>query len=121
MDLEHIGIGVRTELMEQTLRFYQQVFGWSQIREHPGGIVFLRDGRGGCIEFFPRDATPINPPHHLAFRVASDFTSVVDALDAAGVEREEPRQTPVGDTVVYFRDPGGNYCQAIQRVEPLPP
>lgn len=121
MQLEHVGIAVRADRFQATLEFYEDVLLWRRVRQNPGDFIFLADGNGGRIEFFPRESEPIDAPHHLAFEASLESIDVlVDRLQRAGVESQPPRVTPAGDTVVYFHDPAGNYCQIIARPEPLP-
>jgi len=120
MHLEHVGIAVSPDHFQATVAFYEQVLGWNPIRTNPGGEIFLSDGDGGRVELFSRDVEPLSAPHHVAFVVAKEeMESVVARLDESGVPHEPSRRTPAEDTVLYFHDPAGNYCQVIVRAEPL--
>jgi catechol 2,3-dioxygenase-like lactoylglutathione lyase family enzyme len=120
--LEHVGIGAARDRFEATIRFYEQVFGWHRIKENPGDLAFLGDGKGGRLEILARDEPPLSMPHHLAFAVdAADFEATVAALRASGVPVQEPTTNPFGDTMIFFRDPAGNAAQIVSRVEPLAP
>jgi predicted enzyme related to lactoylglutathione lyase len=118
--LEHVGIGAARNRFEETVRFYEQVFGWHRIKEQPGELAFIGDGRGGRLEVMARDEPPLTLPHHLAFVVdVTDFETTLAALRASGVQVQEPATNPFGDTMIFFTDPAGNVAQIVRRKEPL--
>lgn len=120
--LEHVGIGAARDRFEETVRFYEQVFGWHRIKENPGDLAFVGDGQGGRLEILARDAPPLAMPHHLAFVVdPADFEATLAALRTSGVPVQEPAKNPFGDTMVFFSDPAGNMAQIVSRLEPLAP
>ena len=82
--LEHVGIVIPPEKREETMQFYQSVFGWQIVREMPG-VAFVGDGSGGRIEFLFNDKGPMAPPNHLAFSVSLDeFDSLMEKIKATG-------------------------------------
>lgn len=114
--LEHVGIGVTQDKFEETLAFYERVFGWGRIRENPGDFTFISDGAGGRIELLVRDTGPIASPHHLAFVVdLGAMEAAMAALREAGARYDPPVTTPAGDQLLYFTDPAGNYMQIVAR------
>lgn len=118
--LEHVGLGARRDVYEATVRFYEQVFGWHQLRELPGELTFVGDGAGARLEIFPTDSPPMVDPHHLAFSVEADeFEAVRDALRQAGSAPEEPFVNEFGDRISFFDDPAGNRGQIVARKAPL--
>jgi predicted enzyme related to lactoylglutathione lyase len=118
--LEHVGIGAARAKFDETVRFYEQVFGWHRVRENPGHFTFIGDGQGGRLEILPNDAPPLASPHHLAFGVAmADFDATVAALKAAGAPVEAPTESPAGDRLCFFTDPAGNRAQIVARKEAL--
>jgi predicted enzyme related to lactoylglutathione lyase len=120
--LEHVGIGARRDKYEETISFYEKVFGWHRIKEQPGELAFIGDGKGGRLEILARDEPPLIMPHHLAFVVEStDFEVTLGALRATGVPVQEPIKNPFGDTMVFFSDPAGNVAQIVSRLTPLAP
>jgi catechol 2,3-dioxygenase-like lactoylglutathione lyase family enzyme len=120
--LEHVGIGAARDRFEETIRFYEQVFGWHRIKENPGDLAFIGDGQGGRLEILARDQPPLTLPHHLAFAVHSaGFEATVAALRASGVPVQEPTTNAFGDTMIFFTDPAGNAAQIVSRLEPLAP
>ncbi len=120
--LEHVGLGAARGKYEETIRFYEQVFGWHRIKESPGELAFIGDGAGGRLEILANDAPPLPNPHHLAFVVAPDqFDATMEALRAAGAQLDEPMTNPFGDRLLFFSDPAGNRAQIVGRVEPLAP
>jgi catechol 2,3-dioxygenase-like lactoylglutathione lyase family enzyme len=120
--LEHVGIGAARDRFEETIRFYEQVFGWHLIKEQPGDLAFIGDGRGGRLEILARDEPPLIMPHHLAFAVEpADFEPTLAALRATGVSIQDPTTNAFGDTLIFFTDPAGNMAQIVSRVAPLAP
>ena len=120
--LEHVGLGAARGKYEETIRFYEQVFGWHRIKESPGQLAFIGDGEGGRLEVIVDDAPPLPKPHHLAFGVdPNEFDSMMEALRAAGARVDEPMTNPFGDRMVFFSDPAGNRAQVVGRLEPLAP
>jgi predicted enzyme related to lactoylglutathione lyase len=120
--LEHVGIGAARAKFEETIRFYEQVFGWHRIKERAGELAFIGDGAGGRLELLANDAPPVAAPHHLAFVVAmEDFDTTAVALREAGASVREPTTNAFGDRMLFFTDPAGNYAQIVGRLEPLAP
>jgi catechol 2,3-dioxygenase-like lactoylglutathione lyase family enzyme len=120
--LEHVGIGAARDRFEETVRFYEQVFGWHRIKENPGDMTFVGDGQGGRLEILARDQPPLAMPHHLAFVVdPAAFEATVAALRASGVPVQEPTKNAFGDTMIFFADPAGNAAQIVSRLEPMAP
>ena len=120
--LEHVGLGAARGKYEETIRFYEQVFGWHRIKESPGELAFIGDGAGGRLEILANDAPPLPNPHHLAFVVAPDqFDATMEALRAAGAQLDEPMTNAFGDRLLFFSHPAGNRAQIVGRVEPLAP
>ena len=120
--LEHVGLGATREKYEETIRFYERVFGWHRIKESPGQLAFIGDGEGGRLELLNNGAPPLPAPHHLAFVVDPDqFDATMDSLREAGATVEEPSTNPFGDRLLFFNDPAGNRAQIVGRVEPLAP
>lgn len=119
--LEHVGIGMAAEHFDATVSFYERVLGFHRVREQPGSIVFLGDGKGGRLELMVKDCGPIATPHHLAFVVAlADFDRVAERVRESGAPLEPPSDNAFGDQAVFFQDPAGNRCQVIARLEALP-
>lgn len=122
--LEHVGIGASRATYEETIRFYEEVFGWHRIKAMPGVLAaFVGDGTGGRLEIFVSDAPPLAHPHHLAFGVAwDDFPILAERLRAAGATMDAPYENhPMGDRLIFFTDPAGNRAQIVGRREPLEP
>src|SRR4051794_13677992 len=93
--LEHVGIVVNPAKREETVRFYEQIFGWHTLREMPG-VMFVGDGSGGRIEFLFNDsAGPMNAPNHLAFVVPlEEFDQIAARIKETGVPMDEPMTNP---------------------------
>jgi predicted enzyme related to lactoylglutathione lyase len=118
--LEHVGVVVNPAKRDETVQFYEQVFGWHTVREIPGAM-FIGDGGGGRIEFLFNDsAGPMNAPNHLAFVVPiDDFDQIAERIRATGVPMDPPGTNPAG-RILFFYDPAGNRAQIVGRPEPMP-
>lgn len=118
--LEHVGIGARRDRYEETVRFYETVFGWRRLREQPRILTFVGDDAGGRFEIFATDKAPLRAPHHVAFAVSlDDFDRVTAALVAAGATLDEPFINDFGDRILYFTDPAENRAQIVGCIAPL--
>ncbi|HUG13803.1 MAG TPA: VOC family protein [Thermomicrobiales bacterium] len=118
--LEHVGIPARGERFDQTVAFYQRVFGWNVVREVTGGqrLTFLSDGQGGMLEILDVDGPGIPNPAHLAFMVPiAEFDSTREQLSDKGVAFDTTTVTVSGDHLAYFNDPAGNRAQLVGRVQ----
>jgi predicted enzyme related to lactoylglutathione lyase len=118
--LEHVGIPARGDLFDQTVHFYQQVFGWTVVREMTGAqrLTFMSDGQGGMLEILDVDGPGIPNPAHLAFMVPiAEFDSTREQLAEKGVAFDPTTVTPAGDHLAYFNDPAGNRAQLVGRVQ----
>lgn len=118
--LEHVGIGAQRDRYEETVRFYESVFGWRRLREQPGILTFVGDDAGGRFEIFATDKAPLRAPHHVAFAVSlDDFDRVSEALRSAGATLDEPFINDFGDRILSFTDPADNSAQIVGRIVPL--
>jgi predicted enzyme related to lactoylglutathione lyase len=120
--LEHIGLPGGTQRFDETVRFYEEVFGWRKVREaNEGKTIFLSDGRGGTLELAKRDGMGITAPCHLAFAVSADeFERMYRQLGAYGVGFTRPvATTSDGGQQVFFQDPAGNTCQLVGRIQEI--
>jgi predicted enzyme related to lactoylglutathione lyase len=120
--LEHVGIPARGELFDQTVQFYQQVFGWTLVREMTGSnrLAFVSDGQGGVLEILDVEGDGIPNPAHLAFMVPlPEFEATRERLAELGVAFDPVNITGAGDHLAYFSDPAGNRAQLVGRKTPL--
>lgn len=120
--LEHVGIAAGGELFDQTVSFYERVFGWTRVREvgPPNRLCFVSDGQGGMLEILDVEGGGIPNPAHLAFMVPLDqYDATRDRLAEAGVAFDPTIQTVSGDKLGYFNDPAGNRAQLVGRATPL--
>jgi predicted enzyme related to lactoylglutathione lyase len=114
--LEHVGLGTSQETYEQTVSFYETVFGWHRIRELAGELTFLGDGHGGRFEIFPSSSEIRSNPTHLAFAVpAAEFDAVLRRAGLGGATLDEPYVNEFDDRIGYFTDPAGNRAQVVAR------
>lgn len=120
--LEHVGIPARGDLFDQTVQFYQRVFGWTVVREMTGEqrLTFITDGQGGMLEILDVDGPGIPNPAHLAFMVPmGEFEATREALSEKGVAFDPTTVTAAGDHLAYFYDPAGNRAQLVGRVQQM--
>ncbi len=118
--LEHVGLGTSQETYEQTVKFYETVFGWHRIRELAGELTFLGDGQGGRLEIFPSSSTVRSNPTHLAFSVpVEEFDAILKKIEEGGATLDEPYVNEFDDRIGYFTDPAGNRAQVVARSKAL--
>lgn len=118
--LEHIGIGAPRAKYEETIQFYEQVFGWHLIKKYEDIFVFLGDGEGGRIEIIVSEDPAMVLPAHIALAVElANYDATVAALKATGVPVKDEVINPFGDRIVFFTDPSGNVVQIVGRAEPM--
>jgi predicted enzyme related to lactoylglutathione lyase len=117
--LEHVGIHVARAVFAETLKFYEEQFGWRRVREivrPERSVIFLSDG-SAMIEFVEGDGMQVTDPNHTAFCVgASEFDATLARLTAAGVLFDEAKSSGDGSMYAFFSDPAGNRCQLVGRV-----
>jgi predicted enzyme related to lactoylglutathione lyase len=120
--LEHVGICAQGETFDQTVSFYERVFGWKKLREHPGPptrLAFVSDGQGGVLEILDTPGS-IQSNAHLAFMVPLEqFEDTRARLADLGVAFDPTSTTAAGDKLGYFNDPAGNRAQLVGRKTPL--
>src|ERR1700694_2728302 len=103
--LEHVGIGASRDTYEQTISFYEKIFGWHRIKDDRVHLAFIGEGDGGRLEILANDNPPLVYPHHLAFVISEGaFDATVQALREAGATGQEPIINPFGDRLVFFSD-----------------
>lgn len=121
--LEHVAIPATEENFETLKQFYCDVFGWQVIKEMDGPphIAFVSDGHGGRLEIYTAPGSPMQNPVHMAFAVPVDeFDELRDRVASAGIALNEETSNPVGDRLIYFKDPAGNDAQIVGRNQMLP-
>ena len=104
IELEHVGIPAPGAAFDQTVRFYQQIFGMELVREVSGTqhIAFLSDGKGGRIEVLDTAGQPMGNPAHLAFMVPiGEFDETRDRLAELGVAFDPVTVTDLGDHLAF--------------------
>jgi catechol 2,3-dioxygenase-like lactoylglutathione lyase family enzyme len=115
-----------TSDIDKAEQFYTQVLGLPLTGMSHGALVYSFNG--GDLRVSPVPHTDPSPHTVLGFSVA-DIRTVVDQLNARGVELERfanfPHgkngilKVPGGDQVAWFRDPDGNLLSIVEyaRVE----
>ncbi|HUS78761.1 MAG TPA: VOC family protein [Patescibacteria group bacterium] len=107
--LDHIGIYVKD--LENTVKFYDEVFGFkerSRLNLGTTKIAFLDLG-SGLLEVVQRAEAPVAPPgswSHLAFTV-EDFDSLVERVKRMGLSLRE-MSLEDESRIVFFKDPEGH-------------
>jgi catechol 2,3-dioxygenase-like lactoylglutathione lyase family enzyme len=99
--------------LPHSMRFYQETFGFSVIKEFGERGCAVRAGTQHVLLLFKKGASrTIQSPHdgdgelHLAFAIASaELPSWESWLQARGIAVEEKRTWELGGTSLYFRDP----------------
>lgn len=127
MRLEHTAINVPDA--PATAKWWVEHLGLEIVRANdtPPYMTFLTDGQGSMIEIYSNPIAPypdyakMHPLElHLAFEVDESIEEAHAALLKAGAEADgEIETTPVGDQVVFLRDPWGVVLQLVKRAKPM--
>lgn len=121
--LEHVALPVTEANFAETVRFYQENFGWHTIRELGSGassIAFISDDAGNALEIYVAPGQPLTHPAHIAFAVPiAEYDALKDKLESAGVTFDINTENAAGDKLAYFDDPAGNRAQIVGRHKPL--
>jgi catechol 2,3-dioxygenase-like lactoylglutathione lyase family enzyme len=99
--------------LPRSIRFYQETFGFSVIKEFGERGCAMRAGTQQVLLLFKKGASrAIQSPHdgdgelHLAFAVPSaELASWESWLETRGIVVEEKTKWELGGTSLYFRDP----------------
>ncbi len=120
--IDHVAVTVRD--LQETIEFYTKLgFKPGARSESPTQTtLFLEAGDARLEIFAPRSLTSPRElaendqgMKHIAVKV-DDIWKAYDDAKAKGIVFEgEPRRTPMGNTVVFFRDPNGVLLQLLQR------
>ena len=108
-------VSVHTVDMDESVRFYQEVFGAERVPTPNFGfpVAWLQIGEQQ-IHLFQRPGTEAPPFHHLSFDV-DDFEAVYLKAQELGCLHEEDgalvREHPAGWVQMYLRDPSGNLVE----------
>jgi catechol 2,3-dioxygenase-like lactoylglutathione lyase family enzyme len=121
--LEHVALPTTEENFAETVKFYQDNFGWTTIREIGSGgsaIAFLSDDAGSALEIYVAPGQPMTHPAHIAFAVPiTEYDDLKAKLEAAGVTFDINTENAAGDRLGYFHDPAGNRAQIVGRIKAL--
>jgi catechol 2,3-dioxygenase-like lactoylglutathione lyase family enzyme len=99
--------------LSRSVRFYQEVFGFSVISDFSGRGCAMHAGPQQVLLLFKKGASrDMISPHdgdgelHLAFAIPiAELTSWESLLEQKGIVVEEKRKWELGGWSVYFRDP----------------
>jgi pimeloyl-ACP methyl ester carboxylesterase/catechol 2,3-dioxygenase-like lactoylglutathione lyase family enzyme len=104
--------------LEETARFYRDVFGMRVVRQPDADNVYLSSGRDGLA--LRRASVPPSkqgaPLHHLGFFVdsAEHLFAIAETLSRHGVAVVgPPRRRSDGSCSLYLEDPDGNVVQVL--------
>jgi len=120
--LDHVAITVRD--LQETIEFYVKLgFKPGARSESPTQTtLFLEAGDARLEIFAPRSQTALRElgeneqgMKHIAIKVDDIWKAYEDAKARGIVFEGEPRRTPMGNTVAFFRDPNGVLLQLLQR------
>jgi catechol 2,3-dioxygenase-like lactoylglutathione lyase family enzyme len=107
--------------LDKAEAFYEGILGLDKISRVANRHVFYRCGPGVLLIFNPEETIEPPLPHgakgpgHACFRVsASNFDSVKQKLQLAGIEIEAEVNWPNGARSIYFRDPDGNSLECAE-------
>jgi glyoxylase I family protein len=128
MKLEHVAFNVIDS--RAMAEWYSQHLQMEIVRadENAPFIRFLADkSRESMIELYSNPAAAVpdyaafNPLSlHLAFHVTDQVEATAARLVKAGAQQlQEPSLSPLGDKMVFLRDPWGTPLQLIERRKPL--
>ena len=119
---EHIGLIAKDSVFLKD--WYIRVFGFKLILENNTTFFIMAPDRS-MLELIQADenSEPLGPKvsgiRHLAFTI-DNFEKTVETLRAEKVEElSEPKVSPDGTKIFFFRDPEGNIMQLIDRPKPL--
>jgi lactoylglutathione lyase len=115
--LDHMGIYVKD--LERSLRFYNEVFGFSEHHRFSVGessIVVLDIGTG-LLELIQRPDAPAEAPKgrwsHTAFHI-DDYERLVYKLEGMGLELRKVVLSD-GSRVAFFKDPDGHDIEIMEK------
>ena len=113
LGFNHLSVGSKS--MEESVRFYEQVFGMGRIPTYNFGFKtqYLRCGDLQLHVFELEDHVPVY--QHFAIDV-DDFHAAYEAAKALGAPdmktfRNAVNELPDGSVQMYLRDPGGNLVE----------
>jgi catechol 2,3-dioxygenase-like lactoylglutathione lyase family enzyme len=121
--LEHVALPTTEDNFAETVRFYQDHFGWHTIREigaGPSSIAFISDDVGNVLEIYVAAGPPLSDPAHIAFAVPiAEYNALKSRLESVGVRFDINVENASGDRLGYFHDPAGNRAQIVGRIKGL--
>ena len=102
--------------VEQSSRFYAQLFGWTLRRRHDGAMSF-DDGVGEVSGTWTLGRRPNSTPGVLLYIWVDDVAVTLDLVEGCGGEVLQPIGADPGELTARIADPAGNIIGLYQ--EPI--
>ena len=100
--------------VDQSVAFYQTIFGWNIRRRGDGNIAF-DDGVGEVSGTWVTGRPPSANPGVLIYILVDSVASIVEAIATHGGEIVQPIGADAPEITARFRDPGGNVFGLYQQ------
>lgn len=114
--LDHIGIYV--EDMAKSLKFYEEIFGFKQVKSFSSGevnITIINIG-GSLLELIHRQGSPGKPPEgnwsHVAIHEPK-FDEIIKKIDSRKIKKRLLTLAN-GNRLCFFNDPDGHTIEIME-------
>lgn len=99
--------------IEQSMKFYEAVFGWQTRRRGDGSIAF-DDGVGQVSGTWKTGRPATSQVGLLIYIMVDSVAATIDAIVANGCEIVQPIGADAPEITARFRDPAGNVLGLYQ-------
>ena len=99
--------------IEESVRFYQGVFGWA-VRTRGDGSTAFDDGVGEVSGTWVTGRPPSSDPGILVYVMVDSVAATCEAVEAHGGAIVQPIGADAPEITARFRDPGGNVLGLYQ-------
>ena len=100
--------------ISESVRFYQQAFGWT-IRQRTDGSTAFDDTTGGVSGTWIPGRPPTTDPGLLVFIMVASAVTTIDDIIASGGMIVQPVNPDEKEVYALFRDPAGNVLGIYQQ------